>query len=625
MCSPAPGRPSHAWCRVAAEAATHERPPTDALGGRPEIGGISMRRTFLLTLAVLVLALALAGTAAPAFADGWINTNSWATNGSLPGQFAEGTGMAVAGGQLFVCDYSNDRVQVFTTDGAYVRQWAVVHPTGVAVNATTGIVYVSTTTLGGGDGLVHMYGLGGDSRGTLTTAGSGDGQTAACYGVALDASGKIYVVDLGNYRVQVFSAAGAFESKFGSNGSADGQFQYPVGIDLDSSGNIYVFDYTQQRVQKFAGNGAFLTKWGGPGAGTSQFSNAMFLTVDAQDHVFVSDRSNNRIQEFTATGGYVRSITATGDTSPHGITSGPHETLYGSRLGVGTKLFRWDYDGTAPVMTNDYDGEWHSLPFAVHFSAVDDFTPVPWLRWTTNGGGDWTNSGSIPVSAPANHSWDGFFKPMTGAGDSVSNWGYKTLKIKVDTRAPISTVSGVPAGWTSQEVSARIAAADLGSGVAGTYYDLDGAGLTELPENGIVTVSDPGQHTLAYWSEDNCGDTPNQEAPKTVAVFIDQMGPTAVPVGNVSVRRGRSATFKYTLIDDLSPTCTVKLVIQKKGKTVKTVALGVKASTLQVPPHAYSKKLKVSLAAGRYTWTLVATDLAGNAGSYAPKKLTVRP
>jgi DNA-binding beta-propeller fold protein YncE len=602
--------------RVEAMTYGHVRRPTGAL----RLGGL-MRRTFLLTLSVVALILALAAVATPAFAAGFVNTNSWAANGSAPGQLAEGVGMAVANGQLYVCDYSNNRVQVFTTDGAYLRQWSVgSSPTGIAVNATTGTVYV-----GGIGGVVSMFGPAGDSLGALNTYGVGDGQTTFVYGLAVDAAGNIYVADLASDRIQVFSAAGAFLRKFGSTGTGDGQFDYASDVDVDSSGNIYVLDFSTQRVQKFASDGTFLTKWGSPGAGTGQFSNAMFMTIDARDHVFVSDRGNNRIQEFTASGAYLGSITAAGDTMPLGLTSGPHETLFGSRNGVGTKLFRWDYDGTAPVMSDDYDGEWHSTPFTVTFSATDEFTPVPWLRWTVNGGVEWTNSGSIPVAAAADHSNDGFFKPMIGAGDALSNWGYKTLKIKVDTRAPISSVSGVPAGWTNQEVDARISATDIGAGVAQTFYDLDGAGTTVLPDTGVVSITEPGQHTLSFWSQDACGDKPNEEARKSVQVLIDQSGPMAVPVNAVSVRHGAAATFKYTLIDDWSPTSTVKLVILKKGKAVKKVALGVKDSRLEVPPHAYSKKLTMGLSAGSYTWTVAATDLAGNAGSYAPKKLTIKP
>ncbi len=105
----------------------------------------------------------------------------------------------------------------------------------------------------------------------------------------------------------------------------------------------------------------------------------------------MSDRGNDRIQEFTATGAYVRSITATGFTSPLGLTFGPRKTLYASRNFAGAKLFRWDWDDTAPVLSHDYDGEWHSQPFTVTFSAKDDYTDVPWLRWTLNMV-DWTNT-----------------------------------------------------------------------------------------------------------------------------------------------------------------------------------------------------------------------------------------
>jgi hypothetical protein len=578
------------------------------------------RTTTVRIAATLALAaLLLLVFAASALAEGFVNTHNWSTNGSLPGQIAEGAGLTVYNGQLYVCDYSNGRVQVFTTDGAYLRQWAVSNPTGIVVNATTETVYVGSST-----GVVSKYTPAGDALGALTTFGSGAEQVAGVEGLALDANGNVYATDVGNDRVQVYSSSGTFVRTIGSSGAGDGQFTYPAGIDVDSNGNVYVFDYSAQRVQKFASGGAFLAKWGSSGGATGQFSDTLMLTVDAKDHVFVSDRGNNRIQEFTAAGEYVRSITATGFTSPLGLTFGPNRTLYASRNFSGVKLFRWDWDDTAPALTHDYDGEWHSQPFTVRFTAKDDHTDVPWLRWTLNSV-DWTNNGSIAVPVDATtHAYDGFYRPMIGAGDSVSNWAYQTLRIKIDTRAPISTASGAPDGWTNQEVWVHIAATDVGSGVHRSFYDLDGAGLTELSDTGMLLIDTPGVHTLQYFSQDNCADTPNEESANTVQVLIDQSGPSPVPSNNVTVRSGASATFKYTLNDDFSPTCTLKLVIKKKSRIVKTVSLGVKDSNLQVPPHAYNKKMAVKLPAGAYTWTVTATDLAGNKGSYAPKKLTVK-
>jgi len=45
-----------------------------------------------------------------------------------------------------------------------------------------------------------------------------------------------------------------FVSKWGSYGSGDGQFNTPFGLVIDSSGNIYVVDTWNNRIQKFNSN-----------------------------------------------------------------------------------------------------------------------------------------------------------------------------------------------------------------------------------------------------------------------------------------------------------------------------------------------------------------------------------
>ena len=56
----------------------------------------------------------------------------WGSEGSEEGEFKSPGGMCVSGEELFVCDQSNDRIQVFGRDGSFVRQWgsraAVWHP-----------------------------------------------------------------------------------------------------------------------------------------------------------------------------------------------------------------------------------------------------------------------------------------------------------------------------------------------------------------------------------------------------------------------------------------------------------------------------------------------------------------
>ena len=84
------------------------------------------------------------------------------------------------------------------------------------------------------------------------TYGSGDGQFNSPKGVAVDSTGKIYVADMLNYRIQVFSSNGTFLFKFGTYGSGDGQFDGPYGVAVDSTGKIYVSDLGNSRIEVFS-------------------------------------------------------------------------------------------------------------------------------------------------------------------------------------------------------------------------------------------------------------------------------------------------------------------------------------------------------------------------------------
>ncbi len=50
---------------------------------------------------------------------------TFGTPGAGPGEMVEPTGIDVAGGNVFVADTGNDRVQVFELDGRFIRQWPV--------------------------------------------------------------------------------------------------------------------------------------------------------------------------------------------------------------------------------------------------------------------------------------------------------------------------------------------------------------------------------------------------------------------------------------------------------------------------------------------------------------------
>ena len=72
----------------------------------------------------------------------------WGTQGGGEGQFNQPVGVAVSGGEVFVSDLGNHRIQVFGLDGSFVRQWGTegagegqfVGPSCVAVSGEEVIV-----------------------------------------------------------------------------------------------------------------------------------------------------------------------------------------------------------------------------------------------------------------------------------------------------------------------------------------------------------------------------------------------------------------------------------------------------------------------------------------------------
>ncbi len=71
---------------------------------------------------------------------------------------------------------------------------------------------------------------------------TGDVQFMEPSGVAVDSSGKVYVADKRNHRIQKFDSIGTYITQWGSYGSGDGQFWKPDGVAVGSSGNVYVAD-----------------------------------------------------------------------------------------------------------------------------------------------------------------------------------------------------------------------------------------------------------------------------------------------------------------------------------------------------------------------------------------------
>jgi hypothetical protein len=184
-----------------------------------------------------------------------------------------------------------------------------------------------------------------------------------------------------------------------------------------------------------------------------------------------------------------------------------------------------------------------------------------------------------------------------------------------DVTPPTTVASGIPAGWSKTPVIVTLIATDDLSGVATTQYRLQGS-PTWIVYVAPFVVGTEGISTYECQSIDRAG---NAEAVHAFSVRVDTHGPQTLALANVTVKKGKRATFRFR-INDLTPTASVSIKIYKGSKLKKTLIVGSKATGAAV-----SFKWKATLAKGKYTWKVLAKDLAGNTqSSIGSKKLTIK-
>ena len=300
-------------------------------GRRVKLSFIPRNRKYhyLLLSVPFVVALLVWGSAALASCN---FLSILASIGSGDGQVLTPRAIAIdPSDNVFVAD-QNDRVQKFNSSGVFQFKFAtggssagaVVAPSGVAVNRTTGDIYVCDGFSERTSGIVQKFNASGVFQLAWGTAGSGNGQFLnGAGGVAVDSAGNVYVTDLGNHRVEKFTSSGSFIMSWGGSGAGNGQFSGPEGIAIDATDNIYIADTGNHRIQKFNTSGTFVTKWGTNGTGDGQFDTPWGVSVDGLGDVYVADTNNNRIQKFSATGMFVSSCGISG--TGNGEFSGPQD------------------------------------------------------------------------------------------------------------------------------------------------------------------------------------------------------------------------------------------------------------------------------------------------------------
>ena len=175
------------------------------------------------------------------------------------------SGLAVdANDQVWFFRKGPDPVQVYSTDGTFVRSWGndqeFVQPHHLRIDPE-GNIWLADF----GKHVVQKFTPEGkllQTLGTLNEAGEDETHFNRPTDVAVTPQGDIFVTDgYGNRRIVHFDRDGKFVKTWGKYGSSPGHFVLPHAIVVDSRGKLYVADRNSGRIMVFNQEGEQLDEW----------------------------------------------------------------------------------------------------------------------------------------------------------------------------------------------------------------------------------------------------------------------------------------------------------------------------------------------------------------------------
>lgn len=232
-------------------------------------------------------------------------------------------------GTLYVVDTGNQRLLHIALNRVITPlNWRFNHPTGVAVDETTGAIYVSERAAAGYSEIVNF-----DEQGFYQRTLASNGQLIGATGLAVNYSGDLYIADTGHLIVQWLSTLdGSFKWYFGNSAPFswlyevldqylgtttfsslfNGYFYLPLGIATTKDGNVYVVDHGNHRIQVFDKDGKYLSKFGAAGTTLGTFLGPSCIAISPNDILYVCDSYNHRIQIFNRDGIVIASFGSLG-------------------------------------------------------------------------------------------------------------------------------------------------------------------------------------------------------------------------------------------------------------------------------------------------------------------------
>jgi sugar lactone lactonase YvrE len=193
-------------------------------------------------------------------------------------------------------------------------------------------------------GIISTY------AGTGTEGYSGDGGAASSaeislpFGIAMDKLGNLYIADYGNSLIREVNTGGIISTIAGNGGnrfSGDGgpatlaEISGPQGVAVDASGNLYIADYGNDRIRMvntsgvistIAGNGFGVSVIGGGGysgdggaATNAELYNPTDVIIDGLGNIYINDGGNERIRVVNS-GGIISTLAGSGYFGSYGYS-----------------------------------------------------------------------------------------------------------------------------------------------------------------------------------------------------------------------------------------------------------------------------------------------------------------
>ena len=401
-------------------------------------------------------------------------------------------------GNLFITDQDNDTIrQLVISSGA-------------------------VTTVAGSPGIL------GFSNGSGTGA-----EFYAPLGIAIDGSGNLYIADTGNNSIRKLAPGGAVTNLAGTsgNGDADGtgtaaRFFVPTGVAVDASGNVFVADELNDIIREITPGGVVTTIAGSPGdaaaadgtGSAARFYEPFGIAVDSSDNLYVSDAGNSTIRKI-APGGVV--TTLAGSAGMAGYADGTGSAArFKIPLGVAV-----DSNG------NVYVAEQGNFTIRKITSAG----VVTTLAGTAGNVGSADGTGAAAsFNLPAGVAVD------SGGNVYVADYANDIIR-KITPGGVVTTLAGVPSSPGSSDGTGSSASFSVPTGVAvdaaGNVYVTEQKGDTirKVTAAGVVTTL-AGTPTI-YGDTNGTGATALFDAPDGIAV--DSSGNLYVAdTGNNLIRKG---------------------------------------------------------------------------------------